>query len=86
MAYFNFEIVSTGKQYSVDFKTYSDQYKIAGLGYKVLPVTDVALSGATVFEDAPSWLTGNAALFSATTPTSGTSSDTGTSGSGTTAG
>lgn len=86
MAYFNFEIVSTGKQYSVDFKTYSDQYKIAGLGYKVLPVTDVALDGATVFEDADSWLTGNAALFTATTTPSTDTTGTGTTGSGTTAG
>lgn len=69
MAYFNFEIPATSTQYSVDFKTYSDQYRIAGAGYKVLPVTDTALSGATVCEDAASWATANAALFSTPLPT-----------------
>lgn len=63
MAYFNFEIPATGKQYSVDFVTYSNSYRIADSGYKVLDTTDEPLSGATVCEDAASWATTNATLF-----------------------
>lgn len=66
MAYFNFEIPSTGKQYSVDFTVYSNQYHISGTGYKVLPVTDTALDGATVYDTADDWATGNAAILTAT--------------------
>ena len=82
--FFNFEIPATGKQYSVDFTVYSNQYKIAGAGYRLLPVSDAALPGATVFNTAADWLTGNAALFTAAT-TTGTTTDTGTS-TGTTGG
>ena len=68
MAYFNFEIPATGKQYSVDFVTYSNSYRIADSGYKVLPVTATALtgSGVTVCNDAASWATANATLFTDT--------------------
>ena len=61
--FFNFEIPATGKKYSVDFKTYSDQYRIADSGYKVLPTSEEPLDGATVFKTADEWLAGNAALF-----------------------
>ncbi len=66
MSFVNFRVPGKeGTLYSVDFKVYSDEHRIADSGYFMLEPTEEALDGATVVTDAETWRTTNAKFFEA---------------------
>lgn len=63
MSYVNFKLPN-GKTYSVDFKVYSDEHRIADSGYKMLdPTEEPVATAANTFKDAESWREANKAIF-----------------------
>lgn len=73
MSYVNFRVPgATGTLYSVDFKVYSDEHRIADSGYHMLEPTEQPLAdSANVIKDAATWRTKNASFFTSETTQSG---------------
>lgn len=71
MSYVNFRVPGKeGTLYSVDFKVYSDEHRIADSGYLMLEPTEEPLAeSANVIKDAETWRTTNAKFFEAKTET-----------------
>lgn len=67
MSYVNFRVPgATGTLYSVDFKVYSDEHRIADSGYHMLEPTEEPLAeSANTITDAETWRTKNATFFTA---------------------
>lgn len=65
MSFVNFRVPgAAGTLYSVDFKVYSDEHRIANSGYHMLDPTEEALAeSANTFTDAEAWRTANAKIF-----------------------
>lgn len=66
MSFVNFRVPGkSGTLYSVDFKVYSDEHRIADSGYLMLEPTETAqATSANTFTDAAAWRTANAKIFS----------------------
>lgn len=68
MSYVNFRVPGKeGTLYSVDFKVYSDEHRIADSGYLMLEPTEEPLAeSANTIKDAETWRTVNADIFKTT--------------------
>lgn len=65
MSFVNFRVPGKdGTLYSVDFKVYSDEHRIADSGYLMLEPTEEPLAeSANTIKDAATWRTVNADIF-----------------------